>query len=71
MKLKTNFYWDQIAAIHERFKNFEAALAVRNLFDEIGRIPSPYAPAAPDGAYVPFDYPMEGRAIWVELSSHF
>lgn len=26
MKLQPNIYWSQIAAIHERFKNFEAAL---------------------------------------------
>ena len=53
-------------------RHWEAALSVRNLFDEDARIPSPYSPAAgPDGALIPHDYPMEGRALWGEVSCHF
>jgi outer membrane cobalamin receptor len=52
-------------------KHWDAALAIRNLFDEDGRIPSPYAPAAPEGAFVPGDYPMEGRSFWAEVRFHF
>ncbi|MBU0728691.1 MAG: TonB-dependent receptor [Proteobacteria bacterium] len=52
-------------------RHWDMALAVRNLFDEIGRIPSPYAPAVPEGAYVPNDYPMEGRSFWAEIAAHF
>lgn len=49
-------------------KYWEAAVSVRNLFDENVREPSPYAAAAPSNAYIPNDYPMESRAIWAELS---
>ncbi len=52
-------------------KHWEAALAVRNLFDEISLIPSPYSPTATNGAYVPNDYPLESRALWAELSCKF
>ena len=52
-------------------KNWEVAIAVRNLFDEDARIPSPYAPGNALGAAIPGDYPMEGRAIWGEVSCHF
>ncbi|MGV1100730.1 TonB-dependent receptor plug domain-containing protein [Thiovibrio sp. JS02] len=51
--------------------HWEAAVSVRNLFDEEGRIPSPYAAAAPEGAYIPYDYPIEGRAIYAEISCRF
>jgi len=51
--------------------HWEAALGLRNLFDEVGRISSPYAAAAPGGAYIPYDYPIEGRAIWGEISYKF
>ncbi|MFA7383964.1 MAG: TonB-dependent receptor [Desulfurivibrionaceae bacterium] len=52
-------------------KHWEGAFSVRNLFDEEGRIPSPYNSAAPGGAYIPGDYPMEGRSIYGEISCHF
>jgi iron complex outermembrane receptor protein len=52
-------------------RHWEAALAVRNLFDEDARIPSPYDPAAAEGAYIPNDYPMEGRSIYGELRCRF
>ncbi|MBU0483120.1 MAG: TonB-dependent receptor [Proteobacteria bacterium] len=53
------------------FKHWDMALAVRNVFDQDIREPSPYDPAAPDGAYIPNDYPMEGRAVWAELRASF
>ncbi len=52
-------------------KHWEVALAVRNLFNEDARIPSPYAPGNAFGASIPDDYPMEGRAVWGEVSCHF
>ena len=52
-------------------KHWEAAVSVRNLFDENARIPSLYSATAPDGALIPGDYPMEGRALWGEVSCHF
>ena len=52
-------------------KQWEVGLAVRNLLDGDVREPSPYDVAAPAGAYMPGDYPMESRAIWAELSAHF
>jgi iron complex outermembrane receptor protein len=52
------------------FKIWEATMAISNLFDEIGRIPSSYAAGVPGGAYIPDDFPMEGRAIWVGLKVH-
>jgi len=52
-------------------RHWEAALAVRNLFDEDARIPSPYAPGVVGGAFIPNDYPMETRAVWAEVSCHF
>ena len=52
-------------------RHWEAALAVRNLFDEDARIPSPYDPDAAGGAYIPDDYPMEGRSIYGEIRCRF
>lgn len=52
-------------------KHWDVAMSVRNLFDEDAREPSPYDPAAPLGAQIPDDYPMEGRAFWAELRFHF
>lgn len=57
-------------------KNWEAALSVKNLFNEDARTSSPYVttpplPPAGWGAYIPNDYPMEGRALWAEVSCHF
>ncbi|MFZ5775908.1 MAG: TonB-dependent receptor plug domain-containing protein [Thermodesulfobacteriota bacterium] len=51
--------------------HWEAAMGVMNIFDEDGRIPSPYAAAAPGGAYIPYDYPIAGRALWGELRYKF
>lgn len=52
-------------------KYFDVALAVRNLFNHDVREPSPYDPSAPEGAYIPDDYPMESRSIWGEFRFHF
>jgi outer membrane receptor for ferrienterochelin and colicins len=52
-------------------KHWEAAVSVRNLFDENASIPSPYAPGNQFGAAIPNDYPMEGRSVWGEVSCHF
>ncbi|OGQ87876.1 MAG: hypothetical protein A2512_06910 [Deltaproteobacteria bacterium RIFOXYD12_FULL_56_24] len=51
--------------------HLEAAVGIRNLFDEVGRIPSPFAAAAPEGAFIPNDYPLEGRSIFAQISGHF
>ena len=48
----------------------DLALSVRNVFDADAREPSPYTSASPAGAYIPNDYPMEGRAIWGEVRFH-
>jgi iron complex outermembrane receptor protein len=45
------------------FMNLDAALAVRNLFDEDAREPSL--------ATQPNDYPLEGRSFWAELRYSF
>ncbi|RJX17140.1 MAG: TonB-dependent receptor [Desulfobulbus sp.] len=47
------------------FGNWEAAMAVRNLFDEDVLEPSP-APGL-----IPGDYPMESRAFWLEVRCTF
>lgn len=52
-------------------KHWDVALAVRNLFDEDARIPSPYTPGVTDGAFIPNDYPMATRAVWAEVICHF
>ena len=44
-------------------KHWDAALAVRNVFNEDVREPSQIS--------IPGDYPMESRAIWGEVSCHF
>lgn len=44
-------------------KHWDAALAVRNIFNKDVREPSQ--------AVIRGDYPMEGRAIWGEISCHF
>ncbi|MCB2182959.1 MAG: TonB-dependent receptor [Desulfobulbaceae bacterium] len=49
----------------------ECAVSVRNIFDEDAREPSPYDSASPAGAYIPNDYPMEGRGIWAEVRIRF
>ena len=41
------------------FRNWELALAVRNVLDEVLREPSTVA--------IPNDYPMEERSFWLEL----
>lgn len=51
--------------------HWEAALAVRNLFNEDAREPSPYAPGVAGGAYIPNDYPLESRSVWAELRYKF
>jgi iron complex outermembrane receptor protein len=51
--------------------HWDAALAVRNLFDEDAREPSPFDARAPLGAFIPFDYPLEGRSFWAELRFDF
>lgn len=65
----------EVVNLQVRRKNianhWDAAVGLRNLFDEAGRIPSPYAPAAPGGAYIADDYPIEGRAVWGEISYRF
>ncbi len=43
--------------------HWNAALTVRNIFNKDVREPSP--------AVIPNDYPMEGRAIWGEISFYF
>ncbi len=49
-------------------ENLDVALAVRNLIDKDARTPSIYDPNAPEGAYIPDDYPIEGRSFWIEIS---
>lgn len=44
-------------------KHWDAALALRNVFNEDVREPSQPT--------ISNDYPMEGRSIWVEVSCHF
>lgn len=53
------------------FDRCDMAIAVRNLFDEDIREPSPYDSSTVDGAYILNDYPMESRAIWAEVRVHF
>lgn len=53
-------------------KHWEAAVAVRNLFDDDGREPSPYDPGAGAlGAYIPNDYPIASRSLWAEVRFHY
>jgi len=52
-------------------KHFNLAFSVRNIFDEDAREPSPYDSTVPDGAYIPEEYPMEGRSIYGEVRLHF
>jgi len=52
-------------------KHWDLAFSVRNLFDEDAREPSPYDATAADGAQIPNDYPMKGRAVWAEIRFHF
>lgn len=51
--------------------HWDFALAVRNLFDEDVREPSPYDPTVPAGAAMPDDYPIEGRNVFGEVRFHF
>jgi len=52
-------------------KHWEIAVSVRNLFNEDARESSPYDIGAVEGAYMVNDYPLEGRAVWAELSCRF
>ena len=47
--------------------HWDFALAVRNLFNEDVREPSPYDPTIPTGSARPDDFPMEGRSRWGEV----
>jgi iron complex outermembrane receptor protein len=51
-------------------KNWEAALTVKNVFNEDIREPSPPA-SAPFDKGITYDYPMESRAIWGEIRCTF
>lgn len=51
-------------------KHWEAALAVRNLFNADVREPSPPA-SAPFDKGITYDYTMESRAIWCEVRYSF
>lgn len=53
------------------FNHLDMALSIRNVLDEDGVTPSIYEPNAPEGAYIPGDYPIEGRSVFVELSYRF
>ena len=48
-------------------KHWDIAVGVRNLLDEDAREPSPYDAGAPQGAFIPNDYPLEGISFWAEL----
>jgi iron complex outermembrane receptor protein len=39
---------------------------IKNLFDKTAREPSPFAPGVPSGAFIPGDYPLEGRSYFLE-----
>jgi iron complex outermembrane receptor protein len=52
-------------------EHWDSAAAVRNLFDEDAREPSPFDATAPLGAFIPDDYPLEGRSFWIEVRYHF
>lgn len=47
------------------FKNWEAAVSIRNLLDNDVREPSPVP------GVIPYDYPMESRMLWAEIRMHF
>jgi iron complex outermembrane receptor protein len=52
-------------------KNFELAVAVRNVFDEDAREPSSGPEAAGLPISIPDDYPLEGRSVWAEVRYRF
>jgi iron complex outermembrane receptor protein len=51
-------------------KNWEAALAIKNVFNQDAREPSPPA-SAPFDKGITYDYPMESRSIWGEVRYTF
>ena len=52
------------------FGRGELGVVVRNLFDSELREPSPMA-GVPSGAYIPRDYPLEGRSISLVIKGSF
>ncbi|MCB2180818.1 MAG: TonB-dependent receptor [Desulfobulbaceae bacterium] len=51
--------------------HLDVAFNVRNIFDEDIREPSPYDSTAPQGAFIPEDYPINSRSIWAEVRVRF
>ncbi len=49
----------------------DVTFSVFNLFDEDAREPSPYDRAAPEGAFIPGDYPLAGRSYYMGLNYRF
>jgi iron complex outermembrane receptor protein len=67
-----DYNWVNLAVRRKNIaEHWDAAFSIRNLFDEGAREPSPYDPSAPHGAWIPDDYPLSGREIWVELRYKF
>jgi iron complex outermembrane receptor protein len=62
-KIKDNDLVNLTLRREHLFRDWEVALAVRNLLDEDVREPST--------AVIPNDYPMEERSFWLEVRCHF
>jgi iron complex outermembrane receptor protein len=45
---------------------FGVTAGIRNLTDKTAREPSPFAPGVPGGAFIPEDYPLEGRSYFLQ-----
>ncbi len=51
--------------------HFDFAIGIKNLFNEDVREPSLYNEATPQDSAIPYDYPMNSRSFWAELTYIF
>ncbi len=58
---------DLMISRNELLENWDFAFIVRNLFDDNAREPSPAEPAAPEGSFVPGDYPLPERGFYAKI----
>lgn len=56
---------------HDARSRFGVTAGIKNLLDKAALEPSPFQPGIPAGAFIPGDYPLEGRGYFVQGQVNF